>query len=71
MGKLLGYLRARGTREVVGQCLQENAVMASLARSAGFRLREAPEGIVTLQLALAGSTRATAEYDERAGHLSG
>ena len=54
LGKLLGYLRARGTREVVGQCLQENAAMAALARSAGFRVRDAPEGIVTLQLALSG-----------------
>ncbi|MFL6692658.1 MAG: GNAT family N-acetyltransferase [Ramlibacter sp.] len=54
MGKLLGYLRARGTREVVGQCLQENAAMAALARNAGFRVRDAPEGIVTLQLALSG-----------------
>ncbi len=38
LDRLLGYLRERGTREVVGQCLHENTAMASLARLAGFNV---------------------------------
>lgn len=34
--KLLRYLRARGTTEVVGECMPENSSVASLARHAGF-----------------------------------
>ncbi len=44
MDKLLNYLRTRGTAEVVGQCLRENAAMVALARSAGFTVTEAVEG---------------------------
>lgn len=51
--KMLAYLRARGTREVVGQCLQENAGMAALARKAGFTVQQEPEGILSLRLQLA------------------
>jgi acetyltransferase len=36
MDKLIGYLKARGTQEVVGQCLLENKAMAVLARKTGF-----------------------------------
>ncbi len=42
LGKLIGYLRERGTQEVNGQCLTENAAMAALARRSGFEV--APEG---------------------------
>ena len=36
LDKLLHYLRARGTVEVVGECLPENFSVASLARHVGF-----------------------------------
>lgn len=51
--KMLAYLRARGTREVVGQCLQENAGMAALARKVGFTVLPESEGILALRLQLA------------------
>ena len=38
LNKLLRYLRERGTSEVVGQYLRENAPMASLAKRAGFEV---------------------------------
>lgn len=50
--KLVDYLRARGTREVVGQCLQENAGMAALARSCGFEVRPTPDGTLRMRLPL-------------------
>lgn len=40
LDRLLAYLRGRGTREVAGQCLRENAAMAALARSAGFEVSD-------------------------------
>jgi acetyltransferase len=36
LDKLTGYLRQRGTQEIVGQCLRENSEMISLAHDAGF-----------------------------------
>ena len=36
LGKLIAYLRSRGTRELNGLCLNENTGMAALARSLGF-----------------------------------
>ena len=36
LGKLIAYLRSRGTRELTGLCLNENTGMAALARSLGF-----------------------------------
>lgn len=50
--KLVDYLRARGTREVVGQCLPENAGMAALARATGFEVHPAPDGTVRMRLPL-------------------
>ena len=38
LGKLMAYLRERGTREIVGECLPENKGMAALARSMGFEV---------------------------------
>ncbi|WBY02576.1 bifunctional acetate--CoA ligase family protein/GNAT family N-acetyltransferase [Ramlibacter tataouinensis] len=38
LDKLLRYLRGRGTQEVVGTCLPENAAMASLALRMGFEV---------------------------------
>ncbi|TWO72706.1 bifunctional acetate--CoA ligase family protein/GNAT family N-acetyltransferase [Caenimonas sedimenti] len=43
--KLVDHLRARGTREIVAQCLPENEAMAGLARSLGFTVR--PDGDTT------------------------
>ena len=39
LGKLIRYLRERGTQEVMGQCLSENAAMAALARRLGFEVK--------------------------------
>lgn len=55
MDKLLAYLRAHGTAEVVGQCLQENRGMVALAREAGFEVKTAPDDTIRLRLPLAGS----------------
>ena len=54
LDKLVASLRTRGTSELVGQCLEENLAMAALARRAGFEVLPAPDGLVTLRLALAG-----------------
>lgn len=53
LSKLLAYLRARGTGEVVGQCLQENPGMMALARELGFELQPLEDGTVRLRLRLA------------------
>lgn len=53
--RMLDYLRDRGVRQVTGQCLQENAGMAALARSAGFDVRAGAEGVLALRLQLAAS----------------
>jgi acetyltransferase len=51
--KLTGYLRERGTTEVLGQCLRENTAMASLARTAGFDVAaEASQDTMALRLRL-------------------
>jgi acetyltransferase len=53
MDKLLRYLRARGVREVAGECLVENVGMAALARSSGFSVQLGGEaGIYALRLTL-------------------
>ncbi|NKE65687.1 bifunctional acetate--CoA ligase family protein/GNAT family N-acetyltransferase [Ramlibacter sp. RBP-2] len=52
MDKLLRYLRERGTGEVVGECLAENAGMAALARKLGFRVTLQPEGVMAMRLTL-------------------
>ncbi len=43
LGKMIGYLRARGTRELWGVCLPENRAMGALAARLGFQLRRRPE----------------------------
>ncbi|HWP11760.1 MAG TPA: GNAT family N-acetyltransferase, partial [Ramlibacter sp.] len=51
--KLVRYLRARGTGEVVGQCLAENTGMASLARGLGFEVASVPsEDTMAMRLVL-------------------
>ncbi len=52
LGKLLRYLRERGTQEVVGQCLTENAGMAALARKLGFEVKHEADGVMALRLVL-------------------
>ncbi len=53
LDKLLRYLRARGTVEVVGECLPENLSVASLARHVGFSVTSgsAPD-ILSMRLIL-------------------
>ncbi|HYD77947.1 bifunctional acetate--CoA ligase family protein/GNAT family N-acetyltransferase [Ramlibacter sp.] len=51
LDKLIRHLRERGTREVVGTCLPENAVMASLAARLGFEVRPGDDQ-TTLRLRL-------------------
>jgi acetyltransferase len=38
MGRMIAYLRERGTRELWGMCLPENRAMAALARRLGFEI---------------------------------
>ncbi len=53
LDKLLRYLRARGTVEVVGQCLPENLNVASLARHVGFSVTPGNSpGILSMRLVL-------------------
>jgi acetyltransferase len=53
LDKLTAYLHARGTAEVVGQCLLENIAMASLARKAGFEVSaDVSQDTIALRLPL-------------------
>lgn len=53
LGKLIAYLRGRGTGEIVGLCLVQNASMQALARHAGFEVGTVADGdTMTLRLAL-------------------
>jgi acetyltransferase len=53
LDKLVRYLRERGTAEVIGQYLPENAGMASLARDLGFEVASMPsEGTMSMRLVL-------------------
>lgn len=54
--KMLAYLGSRGTREVVGECLEENAGMLALARQEGFSVGPAEQGLVALRRTLAPPT---------------
>jgi acetyltransferase len=59
LDKLLRYLRARGTVEVVGECLIENLSIASLARNAGFAVKPSSSpDILSLRLLLSPSSSA-------------
>ncbi|MBC7993536.1 MAG: GNAT family N-acetyltransferase, partial [Rhizobacter sp.] len=54
MDKMLRYLRERGTRELVGECLRENTGMAHLARSVGFEVKANAQGdMLNMRLSLA------------------
>jgi acetyltransferase len=53
LDKLTAYLSERGTVEVVGQCLPENAGMAALARQAGFKVSAGPmPDVIAMRLVL-------------------
>jgi acetyltransferase len=53
LGKLVRYLRERGTQEVTGQCLVENVAMAALARRTGFEVApEGTDGLVAMRMVL-------------------
>ncbi|HVN46854.1 MAG TPA: bifunctional acetate--CoA ligase family protein/GNAT family N-acetyltransferase [Steroidobacteraceae bacterium] len=52
MRKLIGYCRARGTRELWGNVLAENTAMLHLASSLGFRVRGIEQNIETIALEL-------------------
>jgi acetyltransferase len=54
--KLVGYLRQRGVKEIVGQCLQENRRMATLAGDLGFDVRpQASQEVLSMRLPLQGA----------------
>ncbi|MBC7470673.1 MAG: bifunctional acetate--CoA ligase family protein/GNAT family N-acetyltransferase [Ramlibacter sp.] len=44
LAKLVGYLRGRGTGEIVGQCLVHNSAMQALALGAGFEVASGEGG---------------------------
>ena len=51
--RLIAYLRARGTKEIAGECLPENHGMAAIARQLGMELRpQAQTGTVAMRLVL-------------------
>jgi acetyltransferase len=51
--KLIAYLRARGTRELTGECLVDNLRLQQLARDLDFDVTASAEGgILSLRLAL-------------------
>jgi acetyltransferase len=50
--KMIGYLRARGTRELTGLCLPDNAGMGALARALGFEQHAQDHDAVLLRLRL-------------------
>lgn len=66
LGKLLAYLKARGTVEVVGEAFLENTRMAALAWHAGFELSpgQAPD-MLTLRLPLHTKSVSTEESGHR------
>ncbi len=51
LDKLMGYLRERGTAEIIGECLPENRAMTALARQTGFNISTGRD-VVTMRLSL-------------------
>lgn len=49
---LIGHLRSRGTRELVGSCLEGNRSMVRLARATGFKVHSRGDGTLALRLDL-------------------
>ena len=52
MNKMIRYCRSRGTGELVGDVLRENAGMLKLARECGFHITGRHDGIVEISLDL-------------------
>jgi acetyltransferase len=52
MEKLIGYCRSRGTREIVGEALPQNARLIALVRKLGFEVIPTGEGVRQLKLTL-------------------
>ncbi|MGE4244065.1 GNAT family N-acetyltransferase [Ramlibacter sp.] len=52
LGKMVAYLRSRGTAELIGACLRENEAMVSLARHMGFEVVRGDEDSHRLRLKL-------------------
>lgn len=52
LGRLVAYLRSRGTGVLLGECLEDNHGMAALARNLGFDVQPASEGLMALRLPL-------------------
>ena len=50
--KIIRYCKARGTRELVGEVLAENAPMLGLAKRLGFKSHRSDDGVVNVRLAL-------------------
>ena len=50
--KLIDYFRAIGTRELVGQVMEDNVRMLALARSLGFEIRSSSDDIHEVVLRL-------------------
>jgi len=70
LGKMTEYLGARGVLEVTGRCLRENAAMAALAASAGFRMAPARDDATALQLHLGGAGISSGDETTRARRRS-
>lgn len=51
---LIAHLRERGTRELLGWCLENNHGMVNLARAAGFGMQGGPDRTLALRLPLDG-----------------
>jgi acetyltransferase len=62
MQKLIGYCRQRGTRELWGSVLSENAAMLHLCKSLGFRVRGITGNVEEVALELHSSQPAVAEF---------
>ena len=55
---LIAHLRTRGTRELVGWCLENNHGMVNLARATGFGMQGGPDRTMELRLPLTPAPRA-------------
>ena len=52
MQKLIDYCRARGTREIVGEALPQNARIVGMVRKLGFEVKVGEEGVREMRLVL-------------------
>ena len=52
MEKLIAYCRVRGTREIVGEALPQNARIVAMVKKLGFEVKIGEEGIRHMRLPL-------------------